>query len=77
MTHKVGPKGQVVIPKDLRERLGLSPGDEVEFRLEDKGVLVEPARGGDRQLQGRFRDLPIPLTRLLEREHRNEIEGGR
>lgn len=31
MTHRVGPKGQVVIPKALRDGLGLSNGDEVVF----------------------------------------------
>ena len=44
MTHKVGPKGQVVIPKDMRDALGLRPGDEVDFQLSDSGVLVEPAK---------------------------------
>ena len=43
MTHKVGPKGQVVIPKAMRDALGLRPGDEVDFELSDSGVLVEPA----------------------------------
>ena len=33
---KVTSKGQVTIPKDVRERLGLRPGDEIEF-LEDRG----------------------------------------
>lgn len=35
---KVTAKGQVTIPKEVRERLGLNPGDEVEF-VEDKGTF--------------------------------------
>ena len=33
---KITSKGQVTIPKDVRERLGLRPGDEIEF-AEDRG----------------------------------------
>ncbi|MDQ3752473.1 MAG: AbrB/MazE/SpoVT family DNA-binding domain-containing protein [Actinomycetota bacterium] len=42
--HRVGPKGQVVIPKALRDELELEPGDEVVFTLGRDGVLVAPAR---------------------------------
>ncbi|MDP9452127.1 MAG: AbrB/MazE/SpoVT family DNA-binding domain-containing protein [Actinomycetota bacterium] len=44
MTHRVGPKGQVVIPKALRDLIDLKPGDEVEFELEGATVRVAPAR---------------------------------
>ncbi|MGI9029779.1 MAG: AbrB/MazE/SpoVT family DNA-binding domain-containing protein [Ilumatobacteraceae bacterium] len=44
MTHRVGPKGQVVIPKPMREALGIEPGDEVEFDLGDRCVQVRPRR---------------------------------
>jgi AbrB family looped-hinge helix DNA binding protein len=42
MTYKVGPKGQVVIPKRIRERFGLEPGDEVEFEDAVDHIEVRP-----------------------------------
>ena len=44
MTHRVGPKGQVVIPKALREELGIEPGDEVSFWRHDDHVALRPTR---------------------------------
>ena len=35
---RVTSKGQVTIPKGVRERLGLRPGDEIEF-VEDRGAF--------------------------------------
>lgn len=32
---KITTKGQVTIPKEVRERMGLRPGDELEFTEED------------------------------------------
>jgi AbrB family looped-hinge helix DNA binding protein len=34
---RITTKGQVTIPKEVRERLGLRPGDELEF-IEEDGV---------------------------------------
>jgi len=69
MTHRVGPKGQVVIPKQLRDTVGLRPGDEVDFALVDGRVLVRPVRV-ERPLRGRFGG--SPLTRDLERARAEE-----
>jgi AbrB family looped-hinge helix DNA binding protein len=44
MTSRVGPKGQVVIPKRMRDQLGIVPGDDVELVLEDGAVRIEPVR---------------------------------
>ncbi len=42
---KVGPKGQVVIPKPFRDEYGMSPGAEVTFEEEyvngEKKLVVE------------------------------------
>ena len=41
VAQKVGPKGQVVIPKKFRDELGIQPGDEVEVSLSENGVLIQ------------------------------------
>lgn len=43
MTHKVGIKGQVVIPKAIRDEIGIKPGDEVIFEPDGKDVRVRRA----------------------------------
>ena len=41
MTHRVGRKGQVVIPKAYRVAAGIEPGDEVTFSREGSAIRVE------------------------------------
>lgn len=50
MTHRVGAKGQVVIPKALRDDIGLQPGAEVAFERDGDAVRVVAA--GDAATQG-------------------------
>ena len=38
---KVGPKGQVVIPRALRKALGVHPGSKVIFRLEGGKIVLQ------------------------------------
>lgn len=64
MTHRVGPKGQVVIPKALRDELGIEPGDEVSFWRHGDHVAVRRV-GAAAPLRGRFRG--SGLTEELER----------
>lgn len=48
----VGPKGQVTIPKELRERYHLLEGEEVLILPSTEGVLVKHPPGS---LRGRLR----------------------
>ena len=42
---KIGERGQVTVPKRLRERFGLAPGEKVEFQVvNDQIVLKKAAR---------------------------------
>lgn len=47
---RVTEKGQVTIPKDVRDRLGIVPGSEVDFVPDEKGArLVLIASHADRE----------------------------
>lgn len=38
----VDSKGRIVLPKEIRERLGMTPGTEVEIHENDGTAVVEP-----------------------------------
>lgn len=43
-TPKVGPKGQMTLPKEIRTALEIKEGDRVLLRIEDDGkVILEKA----------------------------------
>jgi bifunctional DNA-binding transcriptional regulator/antitoxin component of YhaV-PrlF toxin-antitoxin module len=56
----------------MRDSLGIAPGDEVDFTLEDDVVRVQ-LRRGRQSLRGQFAG--IGLTTALEADHR--VERGR
>jgi AbrB family looped-hinge helix DNA binding protein len=80
ITYKLGPKGQVVIPKAIRDRLGLRPGDRVVVGQSDEEVRIRKAVAdpdGRRAilsgLRGALAGGPS-LTAALERDRRSERE---
>ncbi|HZQ13934.1 MAG TPA: AbrB/MazE/SpoVT family DNA-binding domain-containing protein [Pseudolabrys sp.] len=40
---KVSVKSQTVLPREVRTRLGVRPGDTLRYRLTDQGVLIDKA----------------------------------
>ena len=55
---RVTEKGQVTIPKELRDRFGIGAGTEVVFEVVREQIVVRKAQGGvtrGRQLADRLR----------------------
>jgi antitoxin PrlF len=44
---KVSVKSQTVIPREVRERLDLRPGDMLRYRLTKDGVLIDKASANE------------------------------
>ena len=73
MRYKVGPKGQVVIAKDIRDQLGVKPGCLAVQRLVDDHVEIYfvPAPH-NRSLRGAL--APYVKVRLPPEEWRDAVE---
>ncbi len=53
---RLSTKGQITVPRDIRERLKLKLGDKVRFRIADNGqIVVEAARYHIGELYGLLR----------------------
>jgi AbrB family looped-hinge helix DNA binding protein len=55
---KVGERGQVTIPKDIRERFGIGPETEVQFLVENNAIVLKktPKKLNLAKWKGRCRD---------------------
>jgi AbrB family looped-hinge helix DNA binding protein len=40
---KIGERGQVTIPKDIRDKFGLGPEIDVEFHVENDSIVLRKA----------------------------------
>ena len=69
-TVAVGPKGRVVIPVEIRRRLGLHEGSELVAVLEGGGVLLLPRDAVKRRLRGLFAGVATSMADELIRDRR-------
>jgi AbrB family looped-hinge helix DNA binding protein len=83
VTSKLNDNGRIVIPSEIRSRMGIKPGDTLFLTLEGDVLKVESQLARIRRIQESMRAL-IPGDRLLsdeliaERraEARREMEEG-
>lgn len=61
---KITSKGQMTIPVEIRERLGLQTGDKIAFIEVDEGFLILRRNRPTSSLFGLLSDFAIPGTTL-------------
>ena len=44
VTSPISSKGQITIPREVRDRLGVAAGDRVAFIFEDDRTVIRPVR---------------------------------
>lgn len=70
--RKVGERGQITIPKNIREREGIRPGDEVEVVDREGSILVrkkpkkEELKEGYRRLRRRDKEVSEEMLNAAE-----------
>lgn len=74
MASVITSKGQVTIPKPVRDRLKLHAGDRLDFIVEPNGtVRIVPITGSVKELKGL---VPEPKRKLSLEEMDNAIVRG-
>jgi AbrB family looped-hinge helix DNA binding protein len=63
---KVSPKFQVVIPKDVREEMGLTPGTALQVFRYDNRIELVPVESGE-SLRGFLRGIDTDVLRDEDR----------
>ena len=71
--REIGEKGQVVIPKDIREYLGLRKGEKVVFEIRGKEVVLKQEQDAEDFLEDFF-NTPKIKRKLTTREIKKIIE---
>ncbi len=49
METRVSTKGQIVLPKPIRKRMGLRPGDPLDAKIESGRIVLTPRRKRSRK----------------------------
>ncbi|MCS4540742.1 MAG: AbrB/MazE/SpoVT family DNA-binding domain-containing protein [Euryarchaeota archaeon] len=63
----IGEKGQIVVPKDIREHLGIKPGTKIIFEVKEKEVILRPFKD-PKQFVEEFCTVPKKLTKKIDIE---------
>ncbi len=76
LTTKVTTKGQITVPKPIREHLNLAKGDRIEFLIGPNGkVTLMPATADVRKLKGLVPKPKKPVS-VADMKRSIEAEGG-
>ncbi|MDI6883715.1 MAG: AbrB/MazE/SpoVT family DNA-binding domain-containing protein [Hadesarchaea archaeon] len=79
IVRTVGPKGQVVVPKDVREYLGLKPGSKITFEVKEKELIIRPETDPEKfvdefcSVVSKKLKKPIDIKKIIEEEYEERL----
>lgn len=77
MRATVDKAGRLVIPRALRDRIGLSAGGEVELELDGAAIRIEPTAGSELREVGDLLVIPATGTSISGSTVRELIDADR
>lgn len=69
---KMNKKGQIVIPKEIREKFGIKQGDTIIFRIQGNKIILEKIQGKMSEILKNSK--PIENSLIFQRKLREEWE---
>ncbi|MEM2511314.1 MAG: AbrB/MazE/SpoVT family DNA-binding domain-containing protein [Candidatus Methanomethylicia archaeon] len=70
---KVDEKGRIIIPKTIRDKVGVKEGGYVKIKIDEKGIIIEPLEPIADKYYGAFKitewpeDLDEFLTEVMRK----------
>jgi AbrB family looped-hinge helix DNA binding protein len=77
MRATIDKAGRLVIPRALRDRIGLARGGEVELELDGAAVRIEPVSGSELREEDGLLFIPAAGTPITGAEVRELIDVDR
>ena len=71
---KMSSKGQIVIPKEAREKLGLKPNTKIRLEVIEDHVEISALPNYAKKLRGILKDKPS-MSKALIKEHEKEVKA--
>ena len=75
MTVTLKPKSEITVPKSIRRKAGIKPGDRVEFSVSGRVINITPKLSPD-ELQDE-REIRDPKIRAAIRKSHQEFLAGK